>query len=99
MSKRLEQTPNINPSTAFKILAGGAESLSPRTAIKLLAEQMRKQMDEANRTSSENGIIDFAQRRRIRQLDGRRVATTNHMPPSGQDNYGAFAPLTRREMF
>lgn len=98
MKNGLEQTPNIRPSTAFRILASGPESLPPKTTIKLLAEKMRQQMEAASRASSGAEPINFNQRRRARQLDGRRIATTKPMPASGKDNYGEYAPLARREM-
>jgi hypothetical protein len=98
MKTGLEHTPNIRPATAFKILASGPESLPPKTAIKLLAERMRHQMQQASMQAGTSGVINLAEYRKARFDAGRRKGSTQMIPPSGRDNYGAYAPLARREM-
>lgn len=98
MKTGLEHTPNIRPATAFKILASGPESLPPKTTIRLLAERMRHQMQQASRQTNPSGVIDLAEYRKARSPEGSRKGSTQMIPPSGRDNYGAYAPLARREM-
>jgi hypothetical protein len=97
---QIELVKIAHPSTALKILAGGVESLDQRTKIKLLAERMRQQMQEAakQQAGSPTGIVDFAKYRRARTVRIGRNGTSQMMSPSGKDNYGEYAPLARREM-
>lgn len=95
----LVKTPGIRPGTAFRILAEGENSLHPKTTLKLLAERMRHQMQEAAKQSATTaGVIDFADYRKSRTMAIGRNGTSQMIPPSGKDNYGEYAPLARREM-
>ena len=63
-------------------------------------ERMRQKMQEAAKkhAGSSTGIVDFAKYRRARTVRIGRNGTSQMMSPSGQDNYGEYAPLARREM-